>query len=140
MTTTVAEQVAQTLTDENVQDIINVAAYGGITYWALEPTCAERAGMPSDKQYIIVEGDDERFWGGDREVEAVHYLSRDQIRAAYARVLDLNQQYVNREYHGYVIQSWIDRNDKGGIDTCMIDAGTADILVQIAIFDDVRYS
>ncbi|MGW7434702.1 hypothetical protein [Streptomyces sp. NPDC054849] len=139
MTITVTEQIAQILTDENVQDIIDTAAYGGITYWAIEPTPAEFAGLPSDKQYVVVEGDDERFWGGDREVEAVHYISRDQIRAAYAKLLDLNQQYVNREYHGYIVQSWIDRNDRDGIDTCMIDAGTADILVQVAIFDDVRY-
>ncbi|MFE9254057.1 hypothetical protein [Streptomyces sp. NPDC006879] len=139
MTPVLADRIFESLTDENVQDIIDTAVYGGITYWAIEPSPADRAGLPPDKQYVIVEGEDERWWGGDREVEAVHYLSRDQMRAAYARVLDLNQRYVNREYHGYVIQSWIDRDDKRGIDTCMIDAGTADILVQVAIFDDVRY-
>ncbi|MGW4158720.1 hypothetical protein [Streptomyces sp. NPDC004788] len=137
MTVVLTDRIAEAVTDENVQGIIDIAAYGGITYWAIEPTAAERAGLPSDKQYVIVEGD--QVFGGSREVEAVHYLSRDQIRVAYAKLLDLNQEYVNREYHGYIIQSWIDREELHGIDVAHIDAGAADVIVQVAIFDEVRY-
>ncbi|MFE7463083.1 hypothetical protein ACFU6R_03125 [Streptomyces sp. NPDC057499] len=139
MTAVLTDRITETLTDENVQDIIDTASEGGITYWAIEPTAEEFAGLPGGKTYTIVEGEDARWLGGDREVEEVHYVSRDQVRWAYARLLDLEQTYVNREYHGYIVQSWIDRTDRDGIDTCMIDAGAADVLVQVAIFNEVRY-
>ncbi|MEU6056962.1 hypothetical protein [Streptomyces sp. NPDC047097] len=140
VTASLASSVVERLTDENVQDIVDTAASGGITYWAIEPSARELAGMPDDCQYVIVEGEDDRLFGfgGHRQVEEVHYLSRDQIRQAYAKVLDPAQGYANREYHGYVAQSWIDRTG-GGIDTSMIDAGTADILVQVACFGEIRY-
>lgn len=133
------EEIRQSVTDENVQDIVSTAAEGGITYWALQPTAEEFAGLPEGKEHTIVEGVDERLFGGDREVESVHYLSKDDIREAYRKLVDIDQKYVNREYHGYILQSWIDRNDRDGIDAGHIDAGTADILVQVAIFDEVVY-
>ncbi|QYW07252.1 hypothetical protein SEA_CHUCKY_68 [Streptomyces phage Chucky] len=132
-------KIANTLTDENVRDIIETAQYGGITYWALQPTQEEFDALPEGKEYTIVEGEFDAWIGGEREVEEVHYLSKDQIRAAYARLLDLDQRYVNREYHGYILDSWRDRTDRDGIDTGSIDAGTADIIVQVAAFDEVRY-
>ncbi|MFE4451446.1 hypothetical protein [Streptomyces sp. NPDC056796] len=122
-----------------MQDIIEIASYGGITYWATEPTAAEFAGLPASKAYTIVEGFDDQLFGGGRTVEGVHYLSKDDIREAYRKLLDVDQKYVNREYHGYILQSWIDRNDKDGIDAGHIDAGAADVIVQVAIFDEVRY-
>jgi uncharacterized protein (UPF0276 family) len=79
------------------------------------------------------------YLGGEREVEAVHYLSKDQVRVAYARLLDLDQEFVNREYHGYIVQSWIDRTDKDGIDASHIDAGTADVIIQLAALGEIRY-
>ncbi|AKY03750.1 hypothetical protein AVT26_gp68 [Streptomyces phage Lannister] len=133
------EKIANTLTDENVQDIIDTASYGGITYWAIEPSAEEFEALPEGKDYTIVEGEHDTWLGGDREVEAVHYLSKDQIRGAYARLLDLDQRYVNREYHGYILDSWRDRTDRYGIDTGYIDAGTADIIVQVAALGEVRY-
>ena len=135
----ITEQILAALTDENVQDIIDIGAEGGITYWATEPTDEEFAGLPEGKTYTIVEGQGPCFYfGGEREVEAVHYLSRDQIRVAYGRLLDLGQQFVNREYHGYIVQSWIER-DKDGIDASYIDAGTADVIIQLAALGEIRY-
>ncbi|WMI33393.1 hypothetical protein SEA_PROVOLONE_73 [Streptomyces phage Provolone] len=132
-------KVANTVTDENVQDIIDTASYGGITYWALEPTEAEFAGLPEGKTYTIVEGEDGSWLGGEREVEGVHYLSRDDIRNAYAKLLDLDQRFVNREIHGYILDSWRDRTERDGIDAGHIDAGAADVIVQVAIFGEVIY-
>ncbi|QYW07914.1 hypothetical protein SEA_REDBEAR_68 [Streptomyces phage RedBear] len=132
-------KIANTLTDENVQDIMDTASYGGITYWAIQPSDEEFEALPEGKDYTIVEGEHDGWIGADREVEEVHYLSKDQIRAAYARLLDLDQQYVNREYHGYILDSWRDRTERDGIDAGHIDAGTADIIVQVAAFDEVRY-
>jgi hypothetical protein len=136
----ITEKILEALTDENVQDIIDIGAEGGITYWATEPSDEEFAGLPKGKTYTIVEGQGpDYFLGGEREVEAVHYLSKDQVRVAYARLLDLDQEFVNREYHGYIVQSWIDRTEKDGIDASHIDAGTADVIIQLAALGEIRY-
>ncbi|MCY0933657.1 hypothetical protein [Streptomyces sp. H34-S4] len=133
------DEIKKYVTDEIVQDIIDTARHGGITFWATEPTDEELDSLPKGKAWTIVEGGDDRLFGGEREVDGVHYLNAEDIRGAYAKVLDLDQKYVNRKYHGYVLQSWIDRDEKHGIDAGIIDAGTADLLVQVAIFGKVRH-
>jgi hypothetical protein len=137
----ITEKILAALTDENVQDIIDIGAGGGINYWAIEPSGEEFAGLPAGKAYTIVEGEHDTWLGleGDREVEAVHYLSKDQVRVAYGRLLDLDQEFVNQEYHGYIVQSWIDRTEKDGIDASHIDAGTADVIIQLAALGEIRY-
>ncbi|WP_405799502.1 hypothetical protein [Streptomyces sp. NBC_01506] len=137
-----AEEIKQYVTDEVAQDIIDTASEGGITYWAIQPDDEQFAGLPEGKTWTIVEGTEPHpIWtfGEKREVDSVNYLNADDIREAYTKLLDLNQDYVGREYHGYVVQSWLDRTEKDGIDTGLIDAGTADVLVQVAIFDHVHY-
>jgi hypothetical protein len=127
------------ITDQNVQDIIDTASYGGITYWATQPTQAEFDALPEGKDFTIVEGVEEPpFLGGERTVEAVHYLSKDDIRKAYRKLLDLDQKLVGREIHGYIIDSWRDR-DENGIDAGHIDAGAADVIVQVACFGEIVY-
>ncbi|MFE3589433.1 hypothetical protein ACFXOY_18190 [Streptomyces niveus] len=137
-----AEEIKQYVTDEVAQDIINIASEGGITYWAIQPDDEQFAGLPEGKTWTIVEGTEPHpIWtfGEKREVDSVNYLNADDIREAYVKLLDLGQNYVGREYHGCVVQSWLDRTEKDGIGTGHIDAGTADVLVQIAIFDHVQY-
>lgn len=136
------DEIKKYVTDETVQDIIDTASEGGITYWATEPTQEEFASLPEGKMWTIVEGTAPHPifpFDDKREVEGVHHLNADDIRGAYAKLLELDQKYVNRDYHGYIVMSWIDRCDKTGIDGGQIDAGTADLLVQVAIFDEVRY-
>lgn len=133
------EQIRHAVTDENVQDVIDTAALGGITYWATEPTEEEFAGLPDGKEYTIVEGSDDTFFGGGREIEGVHYLSKDDVREAYRKLLDPEQKHVNRRIHGYIVQSWVGGEDGQGIDAGQIDADTADVIVQVAIFDEVVY-
>lgn len=134
----IMQRLMNRVTDENVQDIIDTASYGGITYWATAPTDAEFAALPEGKEYTIVEGVDDFPFGG-REVEAVHYLSKDDIRLAYAKLLDPGQEYVGREVHGYILDSWRNRTEEDGIDCGDIDADAADVIVQVACFDEVRY-
>ncbi|MFD7259344.1 hypothetical protein [Streptomyces sp. NPDC059874] len=129
------------LTDENVQDIVDTASQGGITYWATQPNDEEFAGLPAGKEYTIIEGTAPHpiFPFDDvREVDSVNYLSKDDVRLAFARLLDPGQEYVNRAIHGYVLDAWRNRDDRG-IDTGHIDADAADAIIQIACFDEVRY-
>lgn len=136
------DKIKKYLTDERAQDIIDTASYGGITYWATEPSDEEFAGLPEGKTWTIVEGSAPHPifpFDDEREVEAVHYLNADDIREAYAKLLDLDQEYVNREYHGYILESWQERDEKDGIDASHIDAGTADFIVQLAALGEVRY-
>ncbi|MFE0964083.1 hypothetical protein [Streptomyces fungicidicus] len=136
----IMQPVLNRITDENVNDIMEIASYGGITYWAIEPTLEEFAGLPEGKAYTIVEGEDaDPFFGGEREVEAVHYLSRDEIRVAYTKLLDPHQQYVNDEIAGYILDSWRERTEEHGIDAGYIDADAADVIVQVAAFGKVVY-
>ncbi|WP_031513656.1 hypothetical protein [Streptomyces sp. NRRL F-5123] len=134
-----AAQIKKCLTDSIAQDIIDTAAEGGITYWAMRPTQAEFDALPEGKTWTIVEGIDDRNFGGKREVDGVHYLNADDVREAYAKLLDLDQGYVNSEIHGYIVQSWLDK-DEEGIETGMIDADAADAIVQVALFGDLVYS
>ena len=136
----IMQRLFNRITDDNVQDIIDTAAGGGITYWATEPTEEEFAGLPEGKTWTIVEGSGAcPFFGEEREVEAVHYVGHNQIRAAYAKLLDPYQQYVNGEIHGYILDSWRDRTEEDGIDTAHIDADAADVIVQVAVFGKVVY-
>ncbi|MFF4510615.1 hypothetical protein [Streptomyces mirabilis] len=132
------EEISKYVTDQAAQDIIDIASQG-ITYWATEPTAEEFAGLPEGKQWTIVEGVDDTSWGGEREVDEVHYLYADDIRRAYAEILDPKQEHVNREVRWYVLESWLDRDEEDGIETANIDADVADVLVQVAALEEVRY-
>lgn len=138
----IMRRIMDRITDENVQDIIDTASYGGITYWAINPNDEEFAGLPEGKEYTIVEGVEPHPifpFDDKREVDSVNYLSKDDVRLAFAKLLDPGQEYVNRELHGYILDAWRDRTDKDGIDAGHIDAGAADVIVQVACFDEVRY-
>jgi hypothetical protein len=133
------EEIGKYVTDQVAQDIIDIAAGGGITYWATEPTAEEFAGLPEGKTWTVVEGVDDTAWGGEREVDAVLYLNADDIRRAYAEILDPAQQHVSRSLRWYVLESWLERDEEDGIATTNIDADVADVLVQVAALEEVRY-
>ncbi|MBQ0949220.1 hypothetical protein [Streptomyces sp. RK76] len=135
----IMQKLFKRITDENVQDIVDTAAFGGITYWAMEPNEKEFAGLPEGKEYTIVEGVDDRHFGGDREVDGVHYLSKDDIRLAFCKLLDPGQELVNDEINGYILDAWRDRTEKHGIDAGHIDADAADAIIQVACFEELRY-
>ncbi len=124
--------VRDCLTDQNAEDIIDTASYGGITYWATQPTAADFASRPEGKTWTIVDGYDE----DDRQV---FHLDADDVRRAYSRLLDLDQRFVNRTIHGYIVDSYRDRTVEDGIDCGHIDADAADVIVQLACFGEVVY-
>lgn len=119
------------VTDENIDDMIDVASYG-IEYWARDMTPEEKAKAPEGAVCMFAE---ERFGEGP---DVLHYLTREQIREAYFRLLDLDQSYVNKLIHGYFIASWQNR-DEEGIDAGQIDAWAGDALLQVAALGEVVY-
>ncbi|MEU4984879.1 hypothetical protein [Streptomyces sp. NPDC021969] len=136
------QKLFKRITDENVQDIVDTASYGGITYWAISPNDEEFAGLPEGKEYTIVEGSEPHpiFPFDDvREVDAVFYLSKDDVRLAFCKLLDPGQELVNDEINGYILDAWRDRTEKDGIDAGHIDASAADAIIQVACFDELRY-
>jgi len=122
------------LTDENVDDIIETAQYGGITYWCVEVPAHERemafAANPDAAMVFRAEDYDDE--------DSTFVVTKEDIRKAYFALLDLGQKHVNREIHGYFIDSWRDR-DENGPDMGHIDADAADCIVQIAAFGEVVY-
>ncbi len=122
--------VRDTLTDQNAEDIIDTASYGGITYWAAQPTAAEFASRPEGKTWTIVEDDEDR---------AVFHLDANDVRVAYSRLLDLDQSLVGPMIHGYIIDSYRNRTVEDGIDCGDIDADAADAIVQVACFGELVY-
>jgi hypothetical protein len=117
------------ITDENVQDIIDTAAYGGITYWAIEPSQTDFADAPEDAVATIKDGEDGK----------VYYLTAEQIRKAYRALLKNEPRLVGPEVHGYIKDSWTDRTPEDGIDAGHIDADAADVIVQVACFGEIVY-
>lgn len=121
-------QVTKALTDQNAEDIVGTAWYGGITYWAAELTADDVADEPEGTLTTIKD-----------ENGGYYHLTVKDIQRAYAALLRLDQKHVNREIHGYIIDSWRNRNDEDGIDCGDIDSDAADCIVQVACFDEVVY-
>ena len=124
-------RLREVLPDRHVDDIVDVA---GIGYWATEVPreireriCASYAERHVEISYVFGE-----------EGEDIIALTRDDVRLAYGRLLDLEQTYVGRSIHDYVIDSYRHR-DADGIELAEIDSDAGDILVQVAAFDEVVF-
>lgn len=115
------------ISDQNVVDIMGTAAYGGITYWATEPTSADFAASPGEDVHVIRDG----------EEGEVHYLTPDQIRQAVVETAE--GKHTNDTIKGYVVSAFDSWNAEDGIDCGDIDADAADCIVQVACFGEVVY-
>lgn len=114
------------VTEQNLDDLVTTAWYGGITYWA-KPM---KVGVISQARFEFMETE------GDRRI---HQLADKRLRDAYAKLVDLDQRLVNRTIHLYFIDSWRNRTEEDGIDMGSIDADAADVWVQVAAFGQVVY-
>ena len=108
------------LTDSDINEIVGIAGYGGISYWGGIDPCGG--------DYTVEE----------HETERTFLISCDNIRDAYFKLLDFDQRYVAKYLREYIINSWQGR-DSNGIDTGYIDAEAADVIIQIAVFDELVY-
>jgi hypothetical protein len=117
------------ITAENVEDVMGTAAYGGITYWAVEPTQADFDAAP-EGAHTIRDGDPDEGTG-------VYYLTPAKIKQAIVEVAE--GKHTNTLIAGYVQSAFNYWNAEDGIDCGDIDADAADCIVQVACFGEVRY-
>lgn len=112
------------VTQEDIDDIMCTALEGGINYWC---SCAEVVG-----DYLGEYASEQISRGG---MLLLHDAEEDEEYD-----LDLNQLLngIKQAYDGnyFAEYEWCDGKT---IDTCQIDAEVADVIVQLALFDDVIY-
>lgn len=114
------------ITAENVDDVMTTAAYGGITYWADEPTPEDFAGAKPGEHTIR-----------EKETGKVFQLSPNKIRQAIVEVAE--GMHTNDTIRDYVRSAFDYWTEEDGIDCGDIDADAADCIVQVACFGEVVY-
>lgn len=112
------------VTEEDIDDIMCTALEGGITYWA---RAAKVVG-----EYLGEYGHEQIARGGkliivDAEDGEKYELTREKLLRGIQ--LAVEQEYYE-DYEWYY---------DGKLDTCMIDAEVADVIVQLALFDEVVF-
>lgn len=112
------------VTQQDVDDIITTAFEGGITYW-----CDRAQVMNGDNKHYA----SEQVSRGaavilhDSEEDEKHVLTLGKFMRGLAKAIEGNY------YSSY---EWF---NKDSIDTCNVDAEVADVIVQLALFDEVVY-
>lgn len=110
----------------------------GIHYWARALTAEEsealnRLHLP--EQYTVAVMAFDPNTGDD---EKLLLMTRENYEAALARFEDL---VPGTEESGYVSSAWANRDQRTGyIETSYLDASIADIVAQIHLFGEVKYS
>ncbi|WP_353707277.1 hypothetical protein ABRQ22_14840 [Cellulosimicrobium sp. ES-005] len=110
------------ITDEHVQNIIDIAGYW-MTYWAAS---APREAWKEGDAFVFVEV-------GDGDDEVTHHLTGEQIRQAWAEIAAGDHSAISNE----ILAQFAEALDAGEPD--LIDAEAADVLVQIAALGKVVY-
>lgn len=113
--------------DESMDCLIEMAGYG-IAYWASTATQDEDA-----RTYEVV------------DEEGVHRLTYDRIKEAFwrianpgAKIKGLHQNHYTRGYALNAIRDGLEAGN-GDIEAGHIGADLADIVIQVAIWDEVIY-
>lgn len=112
------------VTDEDIDDIMCTALEGGITYWC------DEARVVGD--YLGDYAHEQIVRGGtllleDAEEDETYELTKEKFLKGIQLARD-------REY--FKEYNWWD-GDK--IDTCSVDADVADVIIQLALFDEVVF-
>ena len=123
------------VTDQHCADIMCTALEGGIGYWA-QARNIKRCNLPEDAAHglrsyesceIAEASDDESGYGWKNPLK----LNWEVIRNGIERIM-LNPEYARM---GAGILRDIVSDEMG----CYIDAGVADCIVQMGLFNEVRY-
>lgn len=112
------------VTQQDIDDIITTAFEGGINYWCYKAeVVGDYKGEFASEQ--ISRGGTVRLH--DSVEDAVYDLTLENF------LCGLNKAIEDNWYDEY---GWYDGNS---IDTCNVDADVADVIIQLALFDDVVY-
>ncbi len=112
------------VTEQDIDDIITTAFEGGITYWCCKAeVVGDYLGEFASEQ--ISRGGTVRLY--DSVEDAVYDLTLENFMEGLTKAIEDNW------YDEY---GWYDGNS---IDTCNVDADVADVIIQLALFDDVIY-
>lgn len=112
------------VTQEDIDDIMCSALEGGINYWCCK---AEVVG-----DYLGEYGSEQISRGGvlklyDAEEDEVYELTLEKFLKGITKAI--SEGYYSK-------YGWYDGNE---IDTCNVDACVADVIIQLALFDDVIF-
>ena len=112
------------VTTEDIDDIMCAALEGGINYWC------NKAEVVGD--YLGEYASEQIARGGklilhDCEIDEAYELTREMLLNGISLAIEGNY------YEDY---DWVDGEV---LDTCCIDADVADVIVQLALFDEVIY-
>lgn len=112
------------ITVEDIDDIMVSALEGGITYWCYkEEVVGDYLGEYASEQ--ISRGGSLKLY--DREEDEVYELTLQKFLKGI-------QMAIQHNY--YAEYEWCNGTE---IDTCEVDASVADVIIQLALFDDVIY-
>jgi len=111
---------------EDIDDIMASALEGGITYWCCR---AEVVG-----EYLGEFGSEQISRGGtlklyDSEEAKVYELTKEKFLKGLG-------EYLKNPKHPDILE-FVDH--KLALDTCQVDAGVADMIIQYALFDDIVF-
>ena len=112
------------ITQEDIDDIMCSALEGGINYWCCK---AEVVG-----KYLGEWAHEQISRGGtlklyDAEEDEVYELTLEKL------LNGLKKAITDGYYADY---EWVTSN---GIDTCQVDAEVADVIIQLALFDEIVF-
>ena len=112
------------ISDEDIDDIVCTALEGGITYWCRE------ARVVGD--YLGEYASEQISRGG--ELILVDSESDDEYTLTKQKLLNGIRLAISNHY--YEDYKWWNSN---GIETYNVDADVADVIIQLALFEDIIY-
>lgn len=121
---TIKPKIEIKITDEDIDDIMSAALEGGVNYWCYRVDVVGGNYLGEWAHEQISRGGRLRLF--DAESDDTWILSRKKFLEGFRR-------WVEKGYDSNGACS------SNGVDCCLIDAGDADVIVQLAIFGDVVF-
>lgn len=121
---TIFPKMSVKITQQDIDDIMVSALEGGINYWCCKAeVVGDYLGECTSEQ--ISRGGTLKLY--DAEEDDVYELTLDKFIKGITKAI--NDGYFTH-------YDWYSRT---GIDTCNVDAEVADVIIQLALFDDVIF-
>ena len=133
-TNTIITQTEVTVTNQDIDDIVGTALDSGISYWAYKAEVVGKYRGEFASDQISRDGElviylDEPFDDDDTEAYTLD-------KASFLRGL---RMYIEDPQKPYNIVEFDEKTGKNVIDTGMVDAVVADMIIQYALFNEVVF-